>query len=174
MGSSRQAVCTNKPNSARPADPPGLLEGKTCKTNPIGAGASGRRMRNKPNSAKLAGRPGPRRAKTCETNPICAGVQTSVGRVCKTKPISDRRDIPPFQCSIIPPFQSDAECAKQTQFAAGGQGRPSPRACPERSEWAFGHDDAIRHGGNGAKQSQFRQRVESQVLSGARVMVYWT
>jgi hypothetical protein len=40
-----------------------------------------------------------------------------------------------------------AYCAKQTQFAAAGPGRPSPRACPERSERAGGLD-AATHGAN--------------------------
>jgi hypothetical protein len=35
-----------------------------------------------------------------------------------------------------------AHCAKQSQFATDGRTRPSPRACPERSQWARGLDDA--------------------------------
>jgi hypothetical protein len=39
--------------------------------------------------------------------------------LCKTNPIPDRRDTPAFHCSIIPPFQPDADCAKRSQFEEG-------------------------------------------------------
>ncbi len=39
--------------------------------------------------------------------------------MCKTNPISGGRDAPPFQHSIIPASQPDADRAKRTQLAAG-------------------------------------------------------
>jgi hypothetical protein len=45
----------------------------------------------------------------------------------------------------------EADCAKQTQFAADGQGRPSPRPSALTLPPV---------GGNCAEQSQFRQRAE--------------
>jgi hypothetical protein len=54
---------------------------------------------------------------------------------------------PAFHYSILPPFQSDVDRAKRTQFGAG----------------------------NRAKQTQFAlERWEGQVLYGRRVMVNWT
>jgi hypothetical protein len=38
------------------------------------------------------------------------------GKSCKTNPIAGGRDAPSFQYSTIPAFQSDVDCAKQTQF----------------------------------------------------------
>jgi len=93
-------------------------DGRMCKTNPIcpavpGGPASHLRpqappkavVRNEANSRR--GRLG--RALGDE------------GRRCKTKPISGRRPVeyPAFHFSIIPPFQSDADCVRQSQSATG-------------------------------------------------------
>jgi hypothetical protein len=87
--------------------------------------------------------PGPRRAKDAKrTQSLDCGIRTDLRRDAspaagclhpaedktrKTNPIPGRRDTPAFHCSIIPPFQSNTDCAKRTQFAVGGQGRPSSR-----------------------------------------------
>jgi hypothetical protein len=43
---------------------------------------------------------------------LCPGGEDS----CQTKPIPGGWHTPLFQCSIIPPFQSDADRAKQSQL----------------------------------------------------------
>ncbi len=58
------------------------------------------------------------------------------GEMCKTKPIS-----------------GGAKRAKRSQFAHKGHGRPSPRACPERSEWAGGLDAATPEGTNAQNEA---------------------
>jgi hypothetical protein len=78
----------------------------------------------------------------------------------ETEPIPARRDTPAFHCSIIPPFQANANYAKQTNLPAAGredhrQGLRPVRLCSGQAP-----DDATRHPGNDAKQSQFRQRIE--------------
>ncbi len=45
-------------------------------------------------------------------------------------------------------FQGRGVLYKQTQFAPDERRRPSPRACPERSEWAGGLDAATRQAAN--------------------------
>jgi hypothetical protein len=74
-----------------------------------------------------------------------------VERMCETNPISPAGARPGGQGPWSQPY-------KQSQFAADGPGRPSPRACPERRERAGGLDAATHHGGHGAKQSQFPRR----------------
>jgi hypothetical protein len=93
--------------------------GERCETNPIpgdagwdgGGGTKGR---------------GGNRAKQTQSR---RSARAAEGRMCKTNPITrsgaprrcrgvGRRDTPLFHYSIIPPFQSDADCAKRTQFAA--------------------------------------------------------
>jgi hypothetical protein len=44
---------------------------------------------------------------------------------------------------------------KQTQSAPDGQGRPWPRACPERSEWAPGLDAATRQAPTAQNEPNF-------------------
>jgi len=135
----------NKPNSVRPAGRPGLPGGKTCKTNPIpdpagwagalGAknvkrtqfGQAGRQtaapesgnVRNKPN---FAGRLGPWRAKRTKRSQF-----PTIGRPHHSSPI------PIVQNEANLPAARDAaggrrgQSYKQSQFAPGGPGRPSPR-----------------------------------------------
>jgi hypothetical protein len=91
----------------------------------------------------------------------------------KTNPILDRRDTPLFQCSIIPPFQSDANRTKRTQFLAapggtrrGRMGR-GPNVQNEAKLWQPGKPGGQRvREADSAKQSQSRRRFF--VLSGGR------
>jgi hypothetical protein len=46
---------------------------------------------------------------------VACRLRPAQGKMRKTKPISGGQDIPPFHYSIIPPFQSGADCAKRTQ-----------------------------------------------------------
>jgi hypothetical protein len=57
----------------------------------------------------------------CETNPISESGPAG-GPVVQTNPICRRPDTPPFRSSIIPVFQSDADYAKRSQFAATPRG----------------------------------------------------
>ena len=90
---------------------------------PAAAGLGRPIVRNKPNSA---GRPGPRRAKCAKRTqfPVRPGGAGPEGRgtrvqLCETNPIRH-----PGQARGVP---AGAYRAKQTQFGADGQGRPSSR-----------------------------------------------
>jgi hypothetical protein len=52
-----------------------------------------------------------------------AAQESGVPRPCQTKPIgcqgSAGRETPVFHYSIIPPFQSEVDCAKRSQFPVG-------------------------------------------------------
>jgi hypothetical protein len=63
---------------------------------------------------------------------------------CKTNPISGDPRCPTFQYSIIPPFQSDAYRAKQTQFGTW---------CPEMDAGRLA--GYLRRASNRAKRTQF-------------------
>ncbi len=79
------------------------------------------------------------------------------GRLCETKPILPHRPTAAMGGLVV---------HKQTQFAAGGHGRPSPR--PEALTLPPTGDKR-------AKQSQFRQSdLKGQVLCGKRVMTNGT
>ncbi len=121
-------------------------EAKRRKTNPIPGGAGwdevwGPMMQNEANLslrvrkwARTGGREPPR------------------GSIVQNKP-NFRRAGRGRRSSFPAPRPSGlprAGCAKQSQFAAEGQGRPSPRACPERSRWAKGLDAATPEGGKRA------------------------
>ena len=54
--------------------------------------------------------------KMCETNPICRSRQQAGGPIVQNEPNLGKSGLDP-----------GADCAKQTQFAADGQGRPSSR-----------------------------------------------
>jgi hypothetical protein len=98
-----------------------------------------------------------------KTKPICTGVA------------SLKLESPPWSLWSIPASHSRraargavarAKCAKRTQNAADGQGRPSPR--PQALTLPPGR-------GNRAKQSQFvPERNGRQVVCRKRVMVNWT
>jgi len=114
----RGVGCTNKANSPRanrdgrwPAGPDVLCHrGQPCETNPIsrrgragrGLGDAGRGVWYKQTQFLPLCRSGDRRSRE--------------GKSCETKPIPGGQDIPSFQYSIIPPFQSDGDCAKRSQF----------------------------------------------------------
>ena len=121
--------------------------GELCKTKNkarLGQdGTSGRRSaREGANGAKRTqfarrcrvgrGLGGVGRGELCETNPIwpgLGGTRSPLGERCKTNPISGvgrRVEYPSFHYSIIPPFQSGANRAKQSQFA---RGRAFQRSC---------------------------------------------
>jgi hypothetical protein len=89
-----------------------------------GPRGAGRRpiVQNKPNSARAPGkgrgRPGgPAGDQWRKTNPIA---RSGAPRWCRG--VGRRVEYPLFQYSIIPPFHSHADCAKQTQFAATPRG----------------------------------------------------
>jgi hypothetical protein len=97
-------------------------------------------------------------------------------------------DTPPFHCSIIPPSQPDAYCAKRTQFGgcpAARRGVAVNKQSQTRATWGiWGTVSRVLY-----KQTQFRRVAtglavqtnpfpsedrKSQVLAGKRVMVDWT
>jgi hypothetical protein len=82
----------------------------------------------------------------------------SAGLLVQTNPIPGGRDTPPFHCSIIPPFQSDADRAKRSQFPAGPGGTKDK--CAKRTQF----------GGESCKTNPISEEVLSvkcQVLSRA-------
>jgi hypothetical protein len=126
-GPGDEGCCTNKPNPAimpirRSAFPGGQLrqtkpirwsglEGRDrmCETNPIRA------------SRQIHLGPPGKRAKQTQFSAEVGWDGAPEGEMRKTNPIPDRRDTPLFHCSIIPPFQPDANRAKRTQFQKEGQ-----------------------------------------------------
>jgi hypothetical protein len=136
-GRSREAKRAKQTQFAAPDRQAGSRPGPTMRQGLVARCRSG----NKPN---LAGPSGPWHGESCETNPIWASRQIHLGppgkrakqtqfsaevgwdgapegEMRKTNPIPDRRDTPLFHCSIIPPFQPDANRAKRTQFQKEGQ-----------------------------------------------------
>jgi hypothetical protein len=126
-----------------------------CKTNPIRGDAGGTRPQGRRTRGKCAKRSQfhqPERGPWGE------------GRTCETNPIPTRQDSPAFHYSIIPPFQSDADCAKRTQFpAVPGGTRPQARGtrgkCAKRSQ--FG-----RVSGGDAQPTKSRLRQTKPNLGG--------
>jgi hypothetical protein len=102
----------NEPNLPGRLGPPGI---EMCETNPIrprrqaAASPEGQNARNEPNLV----------ASNVQNEPnLPESSADPGGEMCKTNPIPGRRDTPLFHYSIIPPFQSDAKCAKRSQFLA--------------------------------------------------------
>jgi hypothetical protein len=120
-----------------PALPSRTRAGRLCKTNPIWKGVGrGRPTYQEPitqNKAKL-GQDGTSGGRCPREGPIvrnkanssisdCGlriGTRAAAGRpIVQNEPnFAGRPDTPLFQYSIIPPFQSDADCAKRSQFPA--------------------------------------------------------
>ncbi len=91
--------------------------------------------------------------RTCGETP---DLRPAEGKMRKTNPISGRRATPPSHYSIIPPFQSDADGAKRSQFPAppggpgpGGRGRG---ALYKQSQFTD------RDGNGRVEQSQFADK----------------
>ena len=125
-----RAGCTNKPN----------WRGSSRQTKPISAAATGwastRRKRSygelnmQETSAKqsqfpaMPGGTGPEGRGTwgriCQTNPMWQVGCAPEGEMRETNPISGWRDA---LHSTIPAFQSDADCAKRSQFPSAGTRR---------------------------------------------------
>jgi hypothetical protein len=116
---------------APPRSPACLRSTDFCQTNPIGGSVGGEKCLGV--QTKPIRRPkGPLRrlAVPATQSPegriphyftIVLFPCSNPGESRETKPIADGRDTPVFHYSIIPPFQSAAHCAKQSQFRAEGE-----------------------------------------------------
>jgi hypothetical protein len=118
--------------------PAGAPEGEMRKTNPI---LRWRIVRNKPNLARAPrngrGRPGSDCAKQSQFPPeqrkgqvLCRKgvmVNRTCNRLRQNKANLPARPRTGIGRGVTSGSVAQAYCAKQTQFAAGGQGRPSPR-----------------------------------------------
>jgi hypothetical protein len=79
-------------------------DGNRAKQTQFGGARPGSQDANVQNEPNCSGRPGARRTRCAKRTQFPAG-----------------RDTPPFQYSIIPPFRSNADCAKRSQFVSGAQ-----------------------------------------------------
>jgi len=138
----------------------GWTRGPVVQTKPVSR--HGLSCERKPISPSRA-RAGANRAKRTQFRQPGRGLGDE-GQTCKTNPILSGQDTPSFHYSIIPPFQSDADCAERTQFPGGAGwdgawGTRGKRAKRTQFPLAPGGTRPKGRGtrGNRAKRSQFRQ-----------------
>ena len=147
--------------------PQGRVTRAMYKTNPIWPGLGGSRAPE---------------GERCKTNPIPvslpAGGIPSIPvfyhstipvqyRLCETNPIPGGRGNPSFHYSIIPVFQSDADCAKRTQFPAVSGGM-WPQGSGMRGNRAKRTQLAARLGGTGPQGRETRGKCAKRTQFAAR------
>jgi hypothetical protein len=149
---------------------------QSCETNPIWRAYRARQSQLPPGRSR-AGTPNPRRVDYAKRSQFG-------GRDMRNEPNfgrGGRREPPSFQYSIIPPFRSNADCAKRTQFPAGPggtgpQGRGTWVKCAKQTQFgrlcraAFPRPSTLRPrpwaGGGCAKRTQFRAEPGGPGLGG--------